>query len=805
MFDLRANENKWQQQWEKTKLHETDLQTAKNPFYNLMMFPYPSAEGLHMGNVFAYIGSDIYGRFKRLQGHDVFEPMGFDAFGIHSENYAIKVGIHPLELIPRNIENFRERQLKKLGVMFDWKHQVDTTDPKYYRWTQWIFLQLYKNNLAYKKKSAVNWCPSCLTVLANEQVVNGFCERCKTAITKKETEQWFFKITNYAQQLLDNLNWIDWSESTKIAQRRWIGRSEGLRISFPIADLKEQIEVFTTRPDTIFGATYLVLAPEHPLLGKLVTSEFEKEVNEYVQAAQRKTNIDRESIEKEKTGVFTGSYAINPANNEKIPIWISDYVLMTYGTGAIMAVPAHDQRDLDFANKYQLPVVEVIKGKEVFDKKTAYVDDGVLINSEAFNELSNREAIYKINAWLIGENKAKEEINYRLHDWCISRQRYWGPPIPIVYCSQCGTVPVPEEDLPVLLPEVEDFRPKGEGTSPLANIIEFVNTKCPKCHGEAKRETDVMDNFLDSAWYFFRYPSAHDDSQIFDQQLIKKWLPVDMYIGGNEHAVLHLMYTRFITMVFKDLGYINFEEPFVKFRAHGTIIKDGHKMSKSKGNVVNPDDHLEKYGTDSLRMYLMFLGPYQEGGDYSDSGIKGAKRFIERVYEYFSSVDAWEEKEFADHCNQELINLVHETIKNVTIDIEALKYNTAIAKIRSLYNYIEEKQVKNKMVGEIFIKLIAVFTPHLAEELWSLLKNEYSVFNYGWPEYDEAKIIIEKIEMVVQVNGKVRGRMEVASDISQKEMEAKALEIENVQKHVANKEIKKIIVIENKLVNIVVI
>jgi len=805
MFDLRANENKWQQQWEKTKLHETDLQTAKNPFYNLMMFPYPSAEGLHMGNVFAYIGSDIYGRFKRLQGHDVFEPMGFDAFGIHSENYAIKVGIHPLELIPRNIENFRERQLKKLGVMFDWKHQVDTTDPKYYRWTQWIFLQLYKNNLAYKKKSAVNWCPSCLTVLANEQVVNGFCERCKTAITKKETEQWFFKITNYAQQLLDNLNWIDWSESTKIAQRRWIGRSEGLRISFPIADLKEQIEVFTTRPDTIFGATYLVLAPEHPLLGKLVTSEFEKEVNEYVQAAQRKTNIDRESIEKEKTGVFTGSYAINPANNEKIPIWISDYVLMTYGTGAIMAVPAHDQRDLDFANKYQLPVVEVIKGKEVFDKKTAYVDDGVLINSEAFNELSNREAIDKINAWLIGENKAKEEINYRLHDWCISRQRYWGPPIPIVYCSQCGTVPVPEEDLPVLLPEVEDFRPKGEGTSPLANIIEFVNTKCPKCHGEAKRETDVMDNFLDSAWYFFRYPSAHDDSQIFDQQLIKKWLPVDMYIGGNEHAVLHLMYTRFITMVFKDLGYINFEEPFVKFRAHGTIIKDGHKMSKSKGNVVNPDDHLEKYGTDSLRMYLMFLGPYQEGGDYSDSGIKGAKRFIERVYEYFSSVDAWEEKEFADHCNQELINLVHETIKNVTIDIEALKYNTAIAKIRSLYNYIEEKQVKNKMVGEIFIKLIAVFTPHLAEELWSLLKNEYSVFNYGWPEYDEAKIIIEKIEMVVQVNGKVRGRMEVASDISQKEMEAKALEIENVQKHVANKEIKKIIVIENKLVNIVVI
>ena len=803
MINLQENEKKWQKIWEEKKIYEIDLHAAQNPFYNLMMFPYPSGEGLHMGNVFAYIGSDIYGRFQRFQGYDVFEPMGFDAFGIHSENYAIKMGVNPQQLIPKNIENFRENQLKKLGVMFDWNYQVDTTNPNYYKWTQWLFLELYKNGLAYKKKAPVNWCSSCLTVLANEQVENGTCERCKTLVEKRETAQWFFKITDYAQKLLDNLDWIDWSETTKIAQRRWIGRSEGLEMGFLVEGTDYQLDVYTTRPDTIFGATYMVIAPEHPLLEKIVTDQQRGVVAEYIKASVIKTNIDRESVEKEKTGVFTGAYAINPATEKPIPIWVSDYVLMSYGTGAIMAVPAHDQRDLDFANKYQLPIVEVIKGDNDFDFQTAYVENGNLINSGPFDGQNNLVAMPKMNEWLQEKANGQEKINYRLHDWCISRQRYWGPPIPIINCPVCGVVPVPEENLPVLLPDVEDFRPKGEGTSPLANIAEFVNVKCPKCGENAQRETDVMDNFLDSAWYFFRYPSANDHSQAFDKELIKKWLPVDMYIGGNEHAVLHLMYTRFITMVLKDLGHIDFEEPFKKFRAHGMIIKDGHKMSKSKGNVVNPDHHIKKYGVDALRFYLMFLGPYQEGGEYSDSGIRGAKKFLERVADYYGAMQP-DKTPLAEINDQELVNLLHDTIKSVTIDVEALKYNTAIAKIRILFNYIESNQVNNKAVAEVFLKLIAIFAPHLAEELWSEIGNEFSIFNEKWPIYDENKIVVAEYEIVVQVNGKIRGKLNMPSDSEQEVVEKEAFQLENVKKHLENKEIVKIIFVKNKLMNIVV-
>ncbi len=798
MNDVKERELKWQKYWEENKIHEVDILNAKNPFYNLMMFPYPSAEGLHMGNVFAYIGADIYGRYKKLNGYDVFEPMGFDAFGIHSENFAIKIGVHPAELIPKNIENFRENQLKKLGVMFDWRHQVDTTNPNYYQWTQWIFLKLYEAGLAYKRKAPVNWCGSCKTVLANEQVEGGLCERCKSIIEKRDTEQWFFKITDYAERLLNNLDWIDWSETTKTAQRRWIGKSVGLEMDFQIVDSQEKIRVYTTRPDTIFGATYMVIAPEHPLLNEIITEEYQDEAFKYIEEAKRKTNIDRESVDKEKTGVFTGSYAINPASGKEIPIWISDYVLMIYGTGAIMAVPAHDQRDLDFANKYNLDVIEVIKGPE-FDRNFAYTEPGKLVNSGQFDGQLNTEAMTEMNEWLKEKANGLEKVNYRLHDWCISRQRYWGPPIPIIYCDACGTVPVPEEELPVLLPEVEDFRPKGEGTSPLANIAEFVNTTCPKCNQPAKRETDVMDNFLDSAWYFFRYPCTDFNDRAFDKEVVDKWLPVDMYIGGNEHAVLHLMYTRFITMVFKDLGFINFEEPFHKFRAHGIITKDGHKMSKSKGNVVNPDEYIDYYGADAMRFYLMFLGPYQEGGDFSDSGIKGAKRFIDRVYNYYDQVVYQEEE-----INQELINLINETVKDVTNDVEELKYNTAIAKIRVLFNYIEKEDIKDREVLATCLKLLAIFIPHTAEELWHKLDYQESIFAAQWPKYDETKIVRETFEMVVQVNGKVRGKATVDSNISKEAMEKEALKIDNVQKFIADKEVLKIIIIQNKLVNIVV-
>ncbi|MFS8638521.1 MAG: leucine--tRNA ligase, partial [Gemmatimonadota bacterium] len=629
-------EKKWQSRWaERGTNTYTDeaLAKAERPFYNLMMFPYPSAEGLHVGNIYAFTGADIYGRFRRLHGDDVFEPIGFDAFGIHSENFALKVGTHPMELIPRNIANFT-RQLKRTGAMYDWNHTVDTTDPRYYKWTQWLFLQLYKAGLAEKKEAPVNWCPGCHTVLANEQVIAGECERCGTPVEQRFLSQWFFKITKYAQRLLDNLSWIDWSETTKRAQENWIGRSEGAEIDFPIARRrvaedrheparlhaeKPVIRVFTTRPDTIFGATFMVLAPEHPLVDLLTTEEQREAVETYRSKVVATDLVTRKKTDKEKTGVFTGGYAINPATGEEIPVWIADYVLMEYGTGAIMAVPGHDERDFEFAQKFALPIRRVVAGEgdhEGTPLHQAYVGDGVLVNSDQFNGMRSAEAKKAITKWLEERGLARPRVNYRLHDWCISRQRYWGPPIPIIYCDDCGTVPVPEEDLPVVLPYIENYKPDESGVSPLARVEEWYRVPCPQCGKEARRETDVSDTFLDSAWYFLRYPSANRDDVPFDPELTKKWLPVDMYIGGEEHAVLHLLYSRFITMVLHDLGHIDFEEPFVRFRKHGLIIKEGAKMSKSRGNVVIPDEYIEKYGADTFRTYLMFLGPYQEGGDF---------------------------------------------------------------------------------------------------------------------------------------------------------------------------------------------
>ncbi|HZI21155.1 MAG TPA: leucine--tRNA ligase, partial [Gemmatimonadales bacterium] len=616
-YDPAAVEARWQERWERERANEPDLDRPERPFYNLMMFPYPSAEGLHVGNMFAFTGADIYGRFKRLGGHTVFEPIGFDAFGIHSENYALSVGTHPAKLIPQNIETFR-RQLRRFGGMFDWRHELSTTDPRYYKWTQWIFLQLFKAGLAFRKKAAVNWCPKDMSVVANEQVINGYCERHPdTKVELRYLEQWFFAITKYADRLLKNLDWLDWSHSTRTLQRNWIGRSEGAQLVFE-TPAGGRVTVFTTRPDTIYGATYMVLAPEHPLVDQLTAEEQRPAVSAYRREVQREDIVSRNvATEKPKTGVFLGSYARNPATGEAIPIWIADYVLMAYGTGAIMAVPAHDKRDFEFATRFGLPIREVVRTGEPVPSVS---EDGVLVNSGPFDGMPCHEAGRRIVESLELKGLATGQVQYRLHDWCISRQRFWGPPIPIIYCDRCGPVGVPEKDLPVELPFIEDFRPDASGVSPLARHKEWYFAKCPQCGALGRRETDVSDTFLDSAWYYIRYPSTEFDDRPWDRERTTTWLPVTSYIGGNEHAVLHLLYSRFITMVLHELGHVAFEEPFPKFRAHGLIIKDGAKMSKSRGNVVIPDAYIQKWGADTFRMYLMFLGPFHEGGDFRDEG-----------------------------------------------------------------------------------------------------------------------------------------------------------------------------------------
>ncbi len=795
-YNPQEIEKKWREFWEKQKTFQVDLEKAKKPYYNLMMFPYPSAEGLHVGNVYAFTGSDIHGRFCRMQRQDVFEPIGFDAFGIHSENFAIKKGIHPKVLIEKNIEHFRE-QLKNLGCLFDWRHQVDTTKPDYYKWTQWLFLQLFKAGLAYRKKAPVDWCPSCKTVLADEQVISGKCERCGSAVIQKETEQWFFKITKYAEKLLENLKKIDWSERTKIAQKNWIGKSEGADIDFGMDGFSEKIKVFTTRPDTLFGATFMVLSPEHPLVGKITTEENKANIEKYKEEARKKSDLERTELAKEKSGVFTGSYTINPASNSKIPVWIADYVLMSYGYGAIMAVPAHDQRDFDFAKKYSLPIIEVISpdGKEHGLEKV-YDGEGVLINSGKFNGQNFEKAKEEITKFAGGQ----KTINYHLRDWLISRQRYWGPPIPIIYCEKCGIGPVPEKDLPVLLPDVENFRPAGIGESPLASVEKFVKTKCPKCAGPAKRETDVSDTFLDSSWYFIRYPSVNFDDKPFDKKITQKWLPVEMYIGGQEHAVLHLMYSRFMTMALHDLGFIDFAEPFEKFRSHGLLTKDGAKMSKSKGNVVNPDDYYKKYGADTLRMYLMFIGPFEQGGDWSDSGIIGIYRFLNKVWALKSEI-----RSTKSETNLKLETLIHKTIKKVTKDIENLRYNTAISALMILVNAMEKSPEIQNTNYKILLLLLAPFAPYITEELWQQLgASKNSVHNQPWPKYDEKLIEEKTITLAIQVNGKVRDVIDAKADITEEEAKTLAISSKKVNNWIAGKEIKKIIFVKGKLINMVI-
>ncbi len=835
MYDPSAIESRWQAWWEENGTNEPDLDAAERPFFNLMMYPYPSAEGLHVGNLYAFTGADIYGRFRRLRGDDVFEPIGYDAFGIHSENHALKVDTHPMELIPSNIRNF-ERMLRAAGLMTDWSRTVDTTDPRYYRWTQWIFIQLFKAGLAEKKEAAVNWCPACQTVLANEQVIAGLCERCDTAVEQRMLSQWFFRITDYAQRLLDNLDWIDWSETTKTAQRNWIGRSEGARLHFPLsgaaggsgaapasgteaADETDRIEVFTTRADTLFGATFMVLAPEHPLVERLTTDERRADVEAYMRAAAAVDLVERQKTdEREKTGVFTGGYARNPATGEDIPVWVADYVLMDYGTGAIMAVPGHDQRDFDFARQFGLPIVQVVCSRAALpegadpaeigggEAEAAFVEhtaDEILVNSGRFSGMEADAGGRAITEWLAERGLAAAEVNYRLHDWCISRQRYWGPPIPIIYCDDCGPQAVPEEDLPVVLPFVEDFRPTATGVSPLARDPSFHAAACPACGAEARRETDVSDTFLDSGWYFLRYPSTEFDDRPFDPARTRKWLPVSSYIGGEEHSVLHLLYSRFLTMVLHDLGHLEFEEPYDRFRKHGLLIRDGAKISKSRGNVILPDEYIARFGADTFRMYLMFLGPFQRGGDFRDSGLAGPERFLKKVWD---SVTAAAEAGRTGFEDPGVERALHATIRQISEDLEALSYNTAIAAAMDYLNTLRSGG-RTASVDEVrpLVIMIAPVAPHIAEELWARLGGESSIFDHAeWLAWDESKLVVDEVELPVQVNGRLRATIRVARGAPEDVVREAALAEANVIRRLDGVAIRKVIHVPDRMLNLVV-
>ena len=802
-------EEKWQRLWEErgtNTLTREELRNAEDPFYNLMMFPYPSAEGLHVGNIYAFAGADTHGRFQRLLGKTVFEPMGFDAFGIHSENFALKIGTHPMDLIPSNVKNFT-RQLRRIGGMFDWEHSVDTTHPSYYKWTQWIFLQFFKAGLAEQKEAPVNWCPSCMTVLSNEQVVGGACERCSTPVEQRRITQWFFRITKYAQRLLDNLEDLDWSTTTVKAQSNWIGRSTGAQLHFPVVDAAGEptgtkIEVYTTRPDTVFGATYVVLSPEHPLVQEVTDDGQRPSVYAYVDKAAKKDLVARQKTDKTKTGVPTGGFCRNPATGQLIPIWVADYVLMEYGTGAIMAVPGHDSRDFEFAEQFELPIVRVVAGPDDnadTPLTEAYVGAGRLVHSGWFDGIDVKESVDAVTAWAAEQGWGDAKVNFRLHDWCISRQRYWGPPIPIVHCEACGPVAVPEDQLPVILPRVEDFKPDDSGISPLARVEEWYKTTCPECGAGARRETDVSDTFLDSGWYFIRYPSADFDDVPFDPEITKKWLPLNTYIGGNEHAVLHLLYSRFITMVLKDLGHIDFEEPYQVFRAHGLIIADGTKMSKSKGNVIVPDPIIEEFGADTFRTYLMFLGPFEEGGDYRPQGIQGPHGFLHRLWDTVVSAGDREP-------NAAVERKVHQTIRQVTDQLPKLGYNTAIAALMECLNVIRSGgRSAARAEVEPLIVMVAPFAPHMAEELWERLGHEDSIFDGGnWPDFDPEKAVESTIEIAIQVNGKRRAAIQMPKDAEEAIVVAAARADENVRRHLEGVQERRVIYVPGRLVNFVV-
>lgn len=802
-YEARKIEQKWQKIWEERRLYETDLNDQKPKFYNLVMFPYPSGDKLHIGHWYNFAPADSFGRYMRMKGFNVLEPMGYDSFGLPAENYAIKHGVHPTKSIAGNIATMR-RQLKEMGAMYDWSKEVTTSLPEYYKWTQWMFLQLYKRDLAYRKRAPANWCPSCQTVLANEQVQDGTCDRCHSVVTKRDLTQWFFRIKNYAERLL-NWSGLDWPEKTKLMQEYWIGKSEGAEIDFEIVADKdnlvrgtgEKITVFTTRIDTLFGCTYMVLAPEHPFVEKITIAKYKETVNEYIESTRRKNDIERSSEEREKPGVFTGGFAVNPVNGEKVPVWIADYVLASYGTGAVMAVPAHDTRDYAFAKKYKLPIRNVIKPRVgLAPGKEAFTEYGVLMDSGEFTDLTSEEARVSITETLGKKKNGREKISYKLRDWLISRQRYWGAPIPIIYCKKCGGVPVPEKDLPVLLPENVDFEPKGDGKSPLASSPEFVNVSCPKCGGSAEREVDTMDTFMCSSWYFLRYVDSQNSAVPFDKKIVKGWLPVDMYIGGPEHACMHLLYARFLTKVLYDAKIIHFDEPFTRLVHQGMITKDGAKMSKSKGNVVSPDAFVEKYGSDVFRMYLMFMGPFTLGGDWNDKGITGISRFVERIWNLLTAPHA--EKD-----SDELQRALHSTIKKVTQDIEIFHFNTAISAMMEFVNLAYKTGISLKS-KKLFAQILAPLAPHLAEEIWERLGGTDSIFNTDWPKFDEKYLKMAEFELVIQINGKVRSKIPAKIGISKEEAIEFALSQPNIQPYLKGKKRIKEIFVPDKLLNMVV-
>jgi leucyl-tRNA synthetase len=806
-YDPQAIAKKWQQKWADDKLYEVRDDDPRTKWYALTMFPYTSGD-LHIGHWYNNVPADTLARYKRMRGYNVLHPMGFDAFGLPAENAAIERGVHPFTWTMQNIDNMR-RQLKSIGAIYDWSREVITCLPEYYKWTQWFFLKLYEKDLAYRRKAPVNWCPQCQVVLANEQVENGRCWRCESEVVKRDLEQWLLRITRYADELL-SFDGIDWPERIKIMQRNWIGRSQGTEISFGLdhPGVKEkEIRVFTTRPDTVFGVTFMVLAPEHPLVEKLTATERKAEVNEYIKKSRRQSEIERLSTEKEKDGVFTGAYCINRLNGNKVPIWIADYVLLTYGTGAVMAVPAHDERDFAFAKKYNLPIPVVIAPPEWDGKefKAAYIESGKMVNSGKFNGLPSEKGIEAVSEYLEEKGWGKRTVSYKLRDWLISRQRYWGAPIPMVHCKKCGVVPVPETGLPVLLPEDADFKLTGE--SPLKYNEKFVNTPCPKCQSPAKRETDTIDGFLCSCWYFLRYCSPHYVKAAYDPAKVKHWLPVDFYSGGAEHAVMHLFYTRFFIKAIRDMGLVDFGEPFTRLFNQGIIISGHRKMSKSRGNVANPDEYVAELGVDTVRAYMMFIAPWDQGGEWDDSGISGINRWLKRLW----TLVVEEYKPSGSNGDNDLARFAHQTIKRVTEDIDKIRLNTMVAALMEFTNYLGRVKEAGSVSPKAWdaairslLLLLAPTAPHMAEELWQRTGHNYSIHNQSWPQWDKALVTSDEFTLVVQVNGKVRDRVTAPVSVTEEEAKELAMGLEKVKPYLEGRGVVKVIYVPGKLVNIVV-
>lgn len=799
-YNHQEIEKKWQKYWLENKTFKTEDNLGQKKFYALDMFPYPSGAGLHVGHPEGYTATDIISRYKRMQGYNVLHPMGWDAFGLPAEQYALDTGNSPAEFTKRNIQTFK-RQIQELGFSYDWDREVSTTDPEYYKWTQWIFIQLYKKGLAYVDEIPVNWCEALGTVLSNEEVVDGVSERGGHPVVRRPMKQWVLKITEYADRLLEDLETLDWPESIKDMQRNWIGRSEGAKVTFNVETINETIEVFTTRPDTIYGATFLVLSPEHSLVNQITTPEFKDQVKKYQDAAAKKSDLERTDLAKEKTGVFTGAYAIHPLSGERVPVWIADYVLSTYGTGAVMAVPGHDERDHEFAETFNLPVQYVIEGELT---NGVFTGDGPHIHSDALNGMNNSEAITKAIEILEAKGHGEKKVNYKLRDWLFSRQRYWGEPIPIIHWEDGSITTVPENELPLLLPKTDEIKPSGTGESPLANIDEFVNVTDPETGMKGRRETNTMPQWAGSCWYYLRYIDPKNDQMLADPEKLKHWLPVDLYIGGVEHAVLHLLYARFWHKVLYDIGVVPTKEPFQKLFNQGMILGEGHeKMSKSKGNVVNPDDIINSHGADTLRLYEMFMGPLDASIAWSENGLDGSRRFLDRIWRLLVTENNELSPKVVREETPQLEKSYHQTVKKVTEDFESLNFNTAISQLMVFINDCYKAEKINQSYIEGFVKMLAPIAPHIGEELWSILGHEGTITYQPWPSYDAELLEGDVVEIVVQVNGKVRAKLEIPKNASKEEMEQFAFENENVQQAIEGKDIKKVIAVPQKLVNIV--